>query len=76
MREKRPVYSELTELARKKVNARSYVRVYIRRGKITPQPCEGCGDLFAQAHHDDYDKPLDLRWLCLRCHLKHHKQAA
>ena len=35
----------------------------IRDGRLERQPCEVCGEK-AQAHHDDYSKPLDVRWLC------------
>jgi hypothetical protein len=53
----------------------------IARGKLQPQPCEVCGanGVMAdgrnevQAHHDDYNKPLDVRWLCQEHHHEWHK---
>lgn len=45
-----------------------------RRGKLHPQPCEVCGAAPAQVHHDDYTKPLEVRWLCLPHHLEHHQR--
>ena len=45
----------------------------IRDGKITREPCESCGAAIAQAHHDDYAKPLDIRWLCPTCHTEWHR---
>lgn len=45
----------------------------IRDGKLTRQPCEVCGAKQAQAHHDDYGKPLDVRWLCTTHHAEWHK---
>jgi hypothetical protein len=44
----------------------------IRDGRLIRQPCEVCGSEPAQAHHDDYSKPLDVRWLCRKHHLEHH----
>jgi hypothetical protein len=44
----------------------------IRSGKLKRQPCEICGDPNSQAHHDDYSRPLDVRWLCRAHHEEHH----
>ena len=45
----------------------------LRDGRLTPKPCEVCGHEQAQAHHDDYSKPLDVRWLCTTHHAEWHK---
>lgn len=54
-----------------KYRARTAVGNALRDGRITKTPCEVCGALKVQAHHDDYAKPLDVRWLCFRCHREH-----
>lgn len=46
----------------------------IRSGKLVRQPCEQCGATPGHAHHDNYSKPLDVRWLCRPCHTEHHNQ--
>lgn len=51
----------------------------LKRGALVrPSSCEDCGREGApQAHHDDYERPLDVRWLCASCHKLHHlKEAA
>lgn len=59
--------------ARMRANARSYAKVYLKRGKIIRQPCRDCG-AEAQMHHPDYSKPLEVIWLCREHHLaEHHK---
>lgn len=44
----------------------------IRDKRLIRQPCEICGCLEVQAHHDDYYKPLEVRWLCRKHHLEVH----
>lgn len=52
--------------------ANTAVNNAIRDGRLVKAPCEKCGELKAQAHHDDYSKPLDVRWLCVKHHNEHH----
>lgn len=53
--------------------AASAVGGAIKLGRLVQQPCEKCADPDSEAHHDDYDKPLEVRWLCRSCHRTHHK---
>jgi len=56
-----------------KLRARQAVYCALRNGKLARRPCEICGNQNSQAHHDDYSKPLDVRWLCLKHHREYHK---
>lgn len=47
--------------------------IAIARGKVHKQPCEICGVEPAEAHHDDYNKPLEVRWLCKNHHSEWHR---
>jgi hypothetical protein len=66
-------HSDLSDYHRHKANARAYANVHQRRGKLTPEPCSACGAADAEKHHDDYDKPLSVQWLCRPCHLEKHR---
>ncbi len=54
----------------KKYRAHNIVNNHKRAGNLHQEPCEICGNKKTVAHHDDYDKPLNVRWLCQA----HHKQ--
>jgi ribosomal protein S27AE len=45
----------------------------LRHGEIKKEPCRDCGEIKTQAHHEDYNMPLKIIWLCRKCHLKRHK---
>lgn len=63
---------------RVKSRARATVHAAIKRGELVrPATCEECGGPGREyrdgragihAHHDDYAKPLEVRWLCGNCH--------
>jgi len=46
----------------------------IRDKKLMRMPCEICGEIKSEAHHDDYSKPLSVRWLCKHHHTEHHNR--
>ena len=73
MRETRKKHNELSPEDKIKANARTQVHVYIKRGKLTKGICP-CGNTNVQAHHEDYNKPLEVIWLCVSCHIKLHKE--
>ena len=55
------------------IKANKAIHDAIHSGKLKCQPCEACGATEGiAAHHDDYSKPLEVRWLCNRCHRIHH----
>lgn len=58
-----------------KYAAHVITRNAIRDGKLKVESqCSVCqSTLNVEAHHDDYSKPLDVRWLCERCHKNWHR---
>ncbi len=54
---------------KEKIRART--RAAIRRGELTPLPCQVCGDLETFPHHESYDSDdahLRIEWLCRKHH--------
>ena len=58
-----------------KAKAHRMVKYHIDSGNLTKEPCEVCGSVEnIHAHHDDYLKPLNVRWLCAAHHSQWHKE--
>lgn len=86
MRRRRMEYSEIVrENDRKrsitrdkdeKYRARMLLNIAVRSGKIQrPARCERCDTVGkVYGHHTDYNKPLDVEWLCADCHGKQHRR--
>lgn len=63
-------------------HAQNMVEYAIRTGTLEKkETCEVCGEngrfrdgrCKVQAHHCDYNKPLDVIWMCQKCHHEWHK---
>lgn len=72
------VYNALPK-NRKKYLVRQLTCSAVRWGKITkPSQCEMSDNSICkgrlEAHHNDYDKPLKVRWLCVKHHSEHHRK--
>ena len=46
----------------------------IKKGTLERLPCQKCNNSKSLAHHEDYDKKLDVVWLCQPCHKQRHKE--
>lgn len=58
-----------------KIKARQRIYYHKRAGNIIPGVCETCGtDKRIEAHHLDYDDPLNVIWLCNECHRELHQK--
>lgn len=57
-----------------KTIARYKVRMAIYKEELVrASQCEHCDrERFTYGHHEDYNRPLDVIWLCQRCHSRLH----
>lgn len=54
--------------------ARRKLRDAVKAGKIKRLPCEVCSTTIdIQAHHTDYSRPFDVKWLCRSHHMMLHR---
>lgn len=69
------IYQKKRRLTHKgKIKAVHAIGNAIRDGRIIRKPCEICGEIKSQAHHTDYRKYYDVKWLCFKHHRQAHKQ--
>ena len=58
----------------RRIAAHNAVARAVRSGRLERMDCEKCGRRDAMAHHESYDRKLDVRWLCQPCHKQRHKE--
>lgn len=49
-------------------SARSLLNHKIERNGLKRLSCEICSNPKSHAHHEDYSKPLEVKWLCAKHH--------
>jgi len=66
--------ARIKNLANLKVNANQILNYHLFFGHIKkPKKCDKCGlKKPIEAHHQNYSKPLKVRWLCRQCHIALH----
>jgi len=79
-KEKKEEYNAYQRYYRKKesqkIRAIQKVNDALRYGNLVrPSKCSRCESTERiQAHHHDYSKPLDVIWLCFKCHCHEHNK--
>ncbi len=68
-------HKKYANLNKHKKKANDFLYSNLRNGAIQPQPCAICNAsrLYTEAHHQNYNKPLEVDWLCDSCHKRVHK---
>ena len=70
---KKAVYKS-TKNYRSKNPTRRLLYSHCEKFLENPGICEQCGgNRMVEAHHDDYNRPFEVRWLCRGCHREWHK---
>lgn len=74
-KEEQPAYGagHSPEERKIRIKCRSTTNHAIRDGHLKREPCMLCGNVNSEAHHKDYNKPLDVMWLCFKHHRMYHK---
>lgn len=57
-----------------KSKARAILNHTLKKGEVVKLPCYVCGVTKVEAHHQDYNKPLEVIWVCRLHHNKIHRE--
>lgn len=63
-------FKEYRKINKDKVNARNRAKFF----SLDDKKCEDCGNKAVDRHHEDYSKPLEIKFLCKKCHKKIHRR--
>lgn len=68
------MYKRYRKTFPEKYETRGVFNAAKKSGDIVVLPCEVCGNEKTHGHHDDYNYPLKVRWLCPKHHAKFHRE--
>lgn len=68
-----PQHLRYSTVYKAKQAVRRKLRHAVDKGVLTRLPCEVCGEVISEGHHEDYNKPLEVKWLCRKHHKEVHK---
>lgn len=71
---RRKAVAKFRESNPKAIFAQSQVAHAVKMNYVSKLPCFECGSESVEAHHPDYDAPLDVIWLCRKHHAQLHKE--
>lgn len=57
-----------------KAKAQMILNAAVQNGTVLRGWCEMCREGNTHGHHDDYSKPLEVRWLCPKHHSEEHRK--
>lgn len=69
----RKAVAKSMKVNRIKQNARVLLNYHLKMGHVQKEECK-CGSQKVEAHHNDYSKPLEVVWLCRKCHADLHRE--
>jgi ribosomal protein S27AE len=66
--------AEYWRIMNARASARQKVCRAVKAGTLVrPIECPTCGGTHRiEAHHENYEKPLDVVWMCAQCHYRQH----
>jgi len=75
LNKERRLQYKLSQELQKMASCRNKVKTALKNDRLFKKHrCENCDSSNqVEAHHWDYNKPLEVVWLCHRCHCKVHK---
>lgn len=73
VKSRRSTYIRQYAHSEKQKEATTAVASAVKKGTIVKLPCFVCGNTKVEGHHPDYDRQLDVIWLCTKHHAEVHR---